>query len=257
MVKLNRLGEVRKMNCEDYAKIVEYNNARDIIVEFQDYYKTHIHTTYQNFLRGTIKNPYCPSVYGVGMIGTKYKICTNRIEIKEYITWYNMLKRCFDQGYKEKYPTYLNTICCNEWLCFENFYEWLHSQNNFNKWSNNKGWSLDKDIIIKGNKIYEDSACCLVPSSVNNLFTKSNAIRGDLPIGVSKYGNMFQASCLNQFTGKKEYLGMYNTVENAFIAYKEYKERLIKQVAELEYSNGNIVEKCYYAMMKYTVDIDD
>lgn len=41
------------------------------------------------------------------------------------------------------------------------------------------------------------------------------------------------------------------------MVYKKYKENLIKQIAKLEYSNGNIVKKCYNAMMQYTVSIDD
>lgn len=253
----NRLGEIRQMNCGDYAKIVEYNKYKDIVVEFQDNYKVRVHTTYYNFLRGQVKNPYCPTVYGVGIIGGKYKVSTNRIETKEYIAWYNMLKRCFDKNYKEKHQTYLNVDCCEEWLHFENFYEWLHNQDNFDRWLNNKGWNLDKDIIVKHNKIYYPDACCLVPNSINKLFTRSDAARGELPIGISKVGNMFQASCLNQLIGKKEYLGIYQTAEEAFMVYKKYKENLIKQIAKLEYSNGNIVKKCYNAMMQYTVSIDD
>lgn len=245
------------MNCGDYAKIIEYNKYKDIVVEFIDNHNAQVNTTYYNFINGQVKNPYHPSVHGVGMIGTKYKISSNRIETKEYIAWYNMLKRCFSNEYKEKHPTYLNTICCEEWLYYENFYEWLHSQDNFDKWLSNKRWDIDKDIIKKGNNIYCEDVCCLIPNSINKLFTRTDAKRGHLPIGVSKQGNMYQASCGDIFSNKRVYLGVYKTAEDAFIAYKEYKEQIIKRIAEIEYANGNIIDKCYNAMMKYVVDIDD
>ena len=34
--------------------------------------------------------------------------------------------------------------------------------------------SIDKDILVKGNKVYSPNTCCLVPGYVNNLFTKHN-----------------------------------------------------------------------------------
>ena len=35
------------------------------------------------------------------------------------------------------------------------------------------------------------------------------------------------------------------------------KENLIKQIANIEYANGNIAENCYNAMMNYKVEITD
>ena len=43
----------------------------------------------------------------------------------------------------------------------------------------------------------------------------------------------------------------------AFNAYKIYKENIIKQVAEIEYLNGNITKRCYDAMLSYEVEITD
>ena len=48
-----------------------------------------------------------------------------------------------------------------------------------------EGWQLDKDILIKGNKIYSPDTCCFVPSEINNLFVGCNKSRGSLPIGVT------------------------------------------------------------------------
>ena len=40
-------------------------------------------------------------------------------------------------------------------------------------------------------------------------------------------------------------------------AIKEYKEYIIKQVAQEEYAKGNITKQCYEAMMNYEVEIAD
>ena len=251
-MKQNRIGETKCSIHGDLMKIVEYNTNKDIIVEFQDEYKTRVHTRYKFFIDGTVRNPYGKNMYGVAVVGTKYSSHT-----KEYEVWNNILVRCFDEKYKEKYPTYKNVTCCEEWLLFENFYEWLHSQENFDKWINGKRWDVDKDILVKGNKVYSPNNCCLVPNNVNKLFSKNDSRRGSLPIGVCVKNGLFYVSCSNPFTRKTEFLGYSNTPEQGFLMYKKKKELYIKQVAEFEYNNGNITKQCYDAMMKYEVEITD
>lgn len=252
-----RLGEER-INYQDYKmKIVQYNRYDDIIVEFQDEYKTQVSTRYDDFLNGQVKNPYHKSVCNVGMVGIKYPISENSKHTKEYESWSRMLRRCFDEKTKEKNPSYKNVTCCDKWLYFENFYEWLHSQENFDKWLNGERWHIDKDILVKGNKVYSPETCCLVPININSLFTKCDNARGDLLIGVSKNGSGFQAWCSNPITNEHENLGTYQTQEESFCVYKIRKEGLIKQVAELEYNKGNITKRCYEAMMNYEVEITD
>ena len=95
-------------------KIVEDNKANDIVIEFQDQYKTRIHSIYGNFRSGSIKNPYYPSVYGVGIIGTKYPRCVNCRNVKEYETWRQILRRFFDNEFKNRQPTYNDVYCCDE-----------------------------------------------------------------------------------------------------------------------------------------------
>ena len=154
---IERLYEERLNNQGCLMKIVEYNNYDDIVVEFQDKYKAQVHTAYGHFVKGVVKNPYYPTSYGVGMIGNKYPVSINCKATREYVVWQGILKRCFDKNTKDKYPTYKDVTCCEEWLLYENFYEWLHAQENFDKWLNcgKWEWAVDKDILIKGNKTYE------------------------------------------------------------------------------------------------------
>lgn len=255
--KDERLGEEKLNNQGCLMKIIKYNSYSDIIIEFQDEHHAVAYTRYEHFIDGSIKNPYYPQVYGVGTIGDKYPSRINNVKTKEYTTWYRMLGRCFDKKIKERQPTYQNASCCKEWLLFENFYEWLHSQENFEKWMNGKLWCLDKDILVKRNKVYSPETCCLVPNNVNTLFVKKDKDRGDFPIGVTKRNNRFLAQCSNSSGNGHEILGFHTNIIEAFLAYKNRKEEIIKQVAEEEYNKGNITQKCYDAMMNYTVEIND
>ena len=233
-------------------KIVEYNNINDIYVKFMDLYETVVHGAYREFCKGKIKNPYAPSILNVASIGNKYGSQT-----KEYKVWHAMICRCFDEKHKTRYPAYANVTCCDEWLLFDNFYEWLHLQENFDKWICDVNPAIDKDILFKGNKIYSSQMCSLVPQIVNNLFIKRANDRGDYPIGVTRHGNRFRARCDNPILGMREHIGVYNTPEEAFYAYKKYKEDVIKQVANIEYNKNTITLKCYEAMLKYKVEITD
>lgn len=255
--KEERIGEEKLNNQDCLMKIVEYIGADNIVVEFQDEYKAKVKTKYSHFISGSVRNPYFADVFGVGILGDKYPSWKNGKVIKEYATWKRILQRCFDDNYQKVQPTYKESAICKEWLLYENFYEWLHNQPNFDKWYNGNRWALDKDILVKGNKLYSPETCCLVPQNVNSLFTKRNADRGATVIGVHEQKGRFLALCQNPFTKVQDYLGSYDTQQQAFYVYKEYKEEIIKQVAEFEYSQGNITEQCYEAMMNYEVEITD
>lgn len=115
---------------------------------------------------------------------------------------------------------------------------------------------LDKDILVKENKIYSPETCVFVPQNINKLFTKRQNDRGKYPIGVSfdKKLNEFRSYC-SYGNGNIEYLNLFNTPEEAFQVYKEFKENYIKQIAD-EYKD-KIPKKLYEAMYAWKVDIDD
>ena len=137
------------------------------------------------------------------------------------------------------------------------FYDWIHTQDNYSVIKNDPTFAIDKDILYKGNKLYSPSKCCLVPQRVNNLLLKSNAIRGNLPIGVHfhQVNGTYIAQCGGHGNGR--YLGSYDTPIEAFNAYKKDKEREIKEIARIEYDKGTITKQCYDALMQYEVEITD
>ena len=64
----------------------------------------------------------------------------------------------------------------------------------------------------------------------------------------------YEVRCRNGY-GKRIYLGVYSTKEEAFRVYKQYKEKIIKQVAD-EYKEY-IPQKLYHALYNYQVEITD
>ena len=258
-LKEKRLGEERRNTFGTLMKIVEYKDALDIWVEFQDEHKEKVHTTYQNFKRGGVKNPYDKEVCGVGYYGVgKYKASDNGKLTDAYEIWKSMLTRCYDPYFINKEPTYIDCYVCEEWLNFQNFAKWFY-ENVYN--CNNERMSLDKDILIKGNKVYSPETCMLVPQRINMLFVKRDAKRGEYPIGVHYHkGNgklMVRCGVFENGRTKRIYLGSFPLDKpfQAFYAYKTFKENYIKQVAD-EYKDL-IPTKLYEAMYAYEIEIND
>ena len=257
MGKIDRIGEERVNNFGSKMIIKDYRGCMDIDVYFPEYNWTFKHATYQSFKNGKIKCPYEPRYYGVGYIGEgKYKMSENGKNTDEYDIWYHMLMRCYDPKYQEKHTTYRGCKVEDYLLNFQHMCEWL--ENNYYEIPGEK-MCLDKDILCKGNKIYSRETCIFVPQKINTLFIKCNKSRGKDPIGVYQLpsGN-YQAYCNNGY-GKYIYLGIYSTKEEAFNIYKEYKEKVIKDV--IDSYEGEIPEPFYSrlkeAMYNYEVEIDD
>ena len=189
-------------------------------------------------------------LYGVG-----YGISDIYVDGKRsrcFQVWKEMLRRCYSESFHEKYPTYIGCEVCVEWHDFRVFREWY--EENYYEIEGQR-MDLDKDILVKGNKIYSPSTCVFVPQVINVLFTKRNSKRGQYPIGVSfdKKNNKYQANC--HVRGKAKKLGRYRTVEQAFSVYKQAKEEEIKRIAD-EYIEL-IPSNLYQAMYNYEVSILD
>lgn len=195
-------------------------------------------------------------VRGIGDKGLDYPCCNGKSRLKEYDLWSSMLLRC-TVNYKDKCPTYDGTTCSENFKSYSYFYEWCNRQIGFNKKDENgKIFQLDKDLLLKGNNVYSEDTCVFVPQRLNKLLTKRLAKRGEYPIGVNKDkdSSKFRARCGDGY-GVYKHIGQFNTPQDAFQAYKVFKESIIKKIAE-DYKEG-LDEKTYNAMMLYVVNEND
>ena len=250
------VGKVCKsLNSGDF-KVLKYNDSKNVEIRFL---KTGYEATVElgNIKSGGVKDRYLPSVYGVGVLGTKYPSSESRRNTKEYKLWQSMLERCYSDinvcdVSKKKYSTYIGCEVSDKFKSYEYFYEWCHSQIGFGV----EGWHLDKDLLVKGNKVYSEDSCVFLPSEINSLLTKRTASRGEYLIGVcwNKRNKAFVAM-VSKNKGKPEYLGYFKTELEAFNAYKQAKEAFVKEQASKW--EGKIDERAYNALMNYQVEITD
>ena len=189
-------------------------------------------------------------VYGVGVNDLGYRtqaweelpknggkrIRKSVFKCKYYAVWKSMLERCHSKKYLESKPSYIGTSVCSEWLYASEFKKWMEQKD----W---QGKCLDKDIIVPRSRLYSPETCAFVLQATNKFVTARDACRGDYPIGVDlfKRTGKYRASCKNLFTGKREYLGLFSTPEEAHEAWRKRKHELAQLVAATE-SDPRIVE---------------
>ena len=245
------VGVVCKSNLSGDFKIVKYNDKTNVQIQFL---KTGYETSARlhNIRKGEVKDPYIPSVFGVGMLGTKYPSREGDRNTKEYTLWVNMLQRCYSDTLKKRCPTYEGCEVSNNFKSYEYFYEWCNKQVGFR----NSGWHLDKDLLIKGNKVYSENTCVFIPTEINTVLVKCTASRGEYLIGVYWHNtNKAFMAQVSKNKGKQECLGYFKTETEAFNSYKKAKEAFVKEQADKWKSQ--IDERAYEALMNYTVEITD
>lgn len=187
-------------------------------------------------------------VYNIGINDVDEIRMFNGNLLPSYRHWSEMLRRCYSKTFQAKNKTYADCYVCEEWHYFSNFKEWF----DLNYITD---YHLDKDIVKKGNKCYCPEYCCFIPHEINNIFTKVDRKRGNLPIGVTQYkGDNFYVAKIRKY-GKEIYLGTFNDVQSAFLEYKKHKEAYIREIAEIY--KPTISKKAYYALISYQVDIND
>ena len=249
------VGKIFKSKSSGDFKILKYNDSKNVEIQFVN---TRFETTAQlgDVKIGKVKDPYSPSVFGVGVVGTKYPSMINGVQTKEYELWKSMLRRCYSDNSKKKRQTYEGCEVSDNFKSYEYFYEWCNRQIGFDNDGNGNPFQLDKDLLTKGNKVYSEDSCVFLPNEINLLLTKRTASRGNHLIGVyyHKRDKVFMAT-VSKNKGKQEYLGYFNTEIEAFNAYKEAKESFVKEQAEKW--KGKIDDRAYNALMNYQVEITD
>lgn len=244
----DRTGEKHFSNQGYEVEIIKYFSAINCTIRFNDERNTiREKVAVKEILSGSVKNYYHPEALGVGYMGVgKYTSRVDGIMTKCYTCWNNMLKRSCSTKYKQKHPTYKEVKICKEWHNYQNFAQWFEDKYT-------EDFELDKDILVKGNKVYSPETCAFIPNEINLLFTKRDFKRGELPIGVRKSGNKFKA-CIRK-EGKEIYINTFKTSQEAFQAYKTVKEQHIKEIAYKW--KDKINPRTYIALINYQVEITD
>ena len=172
---------------------------------------------YENFVYRERK-PSNRLVEGVGINDSPFlvepTIAGKKVRHPAYSTWKNMLERSFNLDFKNRHPAYADVTCCDDWLLFTNFAKWF--KNNYVS-----GYHLDKDILVKDNKVYSPDTCIFVPKEVNLFLILRDSCRGLLPIGVSAKSVKYVSQIGDN--KHKKHLGYFDTKEQAHQAWQKAK----------------------------------
>ena len=246
----HKVGSVHSTNKYGDFIITKYVNASNVHIKFLN---TGYETVTLNscILSGEIRDRYFPSVHGVGIVGEESSRDSNGNKLKEYFLWNHMLTGCYGKKAKLKLPSYEDCTASTNFKYFPYFKDWCSKQIGFG----NEGWQLDKDILVKGNKIYSEDTCCFVPAEINSVFIKCDRSRGEYPLGVNYHKATRKFVAQISYRKIKTHLGLYDTAEDAFKAYKKSKEKLIKSLAD-KYMDV-LDPRVYKAMVEYEVEIGD
>lgn len=194
-------------------------------------------------------------VHGIGYNYGKYPTSIGNKRIKEYTLWAAMLERCTSK-FQNNHHSYIGTSCSENFKSYSFFYEWCQTQVGYkNKDANGEVWHLDKDILVKGSKVYSENTCVFLPRRLNTLLVNRSLFRGNSPLGVSWAENAGKFTVWCKGVKTRKYLGSFNSEIEAFNVYKEFKQKTIKQVAE-QYKS-QIDPRAYKALINYEVNIDD
>ncbi len=175
----NYTGNIYTTNSSGKLEITKYINKSNVEVRFLDtgYEKT---VQMGHIRDGKVKDPFYPSVCGVGFIGVgKYKVSTNGNITKAYTTWNNMLKRCYSEVEHRRNPTYIGCSVHPEWHNFQTFAKWYDKNHPID----GSKYELDKDILVNGNRVYSPETCLFVSHFENSMKASAKSFTFKNPEG--------------------------------------------------------------------------
>lgn len=247
-VKEKRMKECvgKVLSSTNYGdfKIIKYVSAKEVLVKFLKT-GTEVWCTRKNAFEGGVKDKYFPTICGVGYYGNALpKRSHPKIE-RIYNVWSKMIRRCYDAEYIQ-FKDYSDCSVSENFTSFEYFLTWYLSQVGSDK----NNWQLDKDLLTKGNRVYSEDTCCLVPPEINTLLTRytknSDTCKG---VYYNKRLSKFSAHLLGK------YIGLFTTEIEAFQAYKVAKESYIKEVANKWEEQIDI--RLYNSLINWEISFDD
>lgn len=242
-----KIGQKFLANSGGEFEVIEYINCDKVKVRFL-LNRNITFASAGNIRKGEVLDVYYKSVYNTGYIGEG--IFTKDNYPIAYSHWSHMIGRCYSSNFGD---TYRDCTVLDDWHNFQNFALWYSM--------NKKDFkcALDKDILKKGNRLYCPEYCELVPPSLNSFLCKANSIRGNLPIGVVERNTDNYTKYIAQiyYKGKHEYLGLYDTIEEAFKTYKNRKEDIAKELAEYYFELGSISTEMRDSLYSYEVEVTD
>lgn len=166
-------------------------------------------------------------VHGVGINDVGCTVVVNpdgsRTVCPFYSRWTSMISRCYSPKRQDTQTTYKDCSVCEEWLVFSKFKAWMETKD----WKNKE---LDKDLLVKGNKVYSPETCVFVSQRTNTFMNEGTGKLNDLPIGVKKFYGEYTANISDGNRGQI-FLGYFENCKDAHNAWLTAKLEQAKLLA--------------------------
>lgn len=160
------LGFIGSTNSdpESVYEVVKVENCKRVTVRFVET-GSFVVCQKSAALRGKVKDPMRPSIYGVGFTGIgKYKRSKGGIKTEAGQKWESMLNRCYS-GRQSSYAKY---SVCKEWHNFQVFAAWFYR-------NKKTGLDLDKDLKFNGSYEYSPETCSFLTRAENTAVSSAKS----------------------------------------------------------------------------------
>lgn len=205
-------GTVHKTNSCGDVEVIDYLGTKRVLVRFKDTGNM-VEVAAGDLRRGEVNDKYKPSFLGKGFIGKgSYKSTVKNKKTKCYVTWTNMLTRCYDEKYHEGKPTYTHCTVTPDWLNYQNFAEWYYETYP----CDGKRYSLDKDYKVAGNKVYSPDTCTWLTVEKNSMITSGT--ENTSWVFVNK--RTAERRCVYNLTSFSKEIGISNSVLYKVVKHK-------------------------------------
>lgn len=152
-------GDIFSSNmCGDF-KIIDCSKLTKVLIRFIDT-GTEMITRKEKVINGQIRDKDYPLLCGVGFIGYGVYATKHR----SYQCWSSMIRRCYEDAWHDKKPAYKTCEASEEWQEFQVFAAWYDE----NYPEDGISYELDKDHLVKGNKLYSSETCVFLSKSENS-----------------------------------------------------------------------------------------
>lgn len=219
-----RVGSEHTSKASGLMRVIEYRAAHDITVQFDLTGTIKTGVDAGNIRRGYVSDPYARTVHGVGYIGEgPYNMRSAPIA---YRKWAAMIRRVTKPETAQMKKDYAGCVIAPEWLDFQSFAHWYQEQ----PFAGESRYELDKDLTERGNRSYQPDRCQIIPAELNNLISADQR-QSRHGSGVCYVPSTGRFTSIITTRGTLEYLGTFDTAEEANAAYRVAHSLRIVRVA--------------------------
>lgn len=129
-----------------------------------------------------------------------------------YARWRGIINRCKPGAAQAQSKCYVGCSVSPLFEEFQGFANWYTKQVGYGL----EDYDIDKDLLVKGNKLYSEETCVLIPAKLNKFLSQKNANSDNRGIAKTATNRYVATGCLDS---NVYYIGTYDTSEEARTHY--------------------------------------